>query len=39
MGIDMMSGKWFEDLDWFVQNEIPIRKIIQHQGDAVITGS
>jgi hypothetical protein len=38
MDISVNEGLWFEDVYWFIEQGIPIKKILQQKGDIVIIG-
>jgi hypothetical protein len=38
IAIEKIEGEWFENLDWFLEHRVPIKKVVQAQGDAVVVG-
>lgn len=39
MSAEKIEGEWFEDIDWFIERKIPIKKLVQKKGDAVVIGA
>lgn len=38
-GAEKIDGEWIEELDWFIDRKIPIKKVVQKKGDGIIIGS